>query len=288
MQNREMADNTTPFQNASNFTSTFPTNSTESVSPKTQVYIAYIITSSFMFFTALPLLVMFVLNPSFKRKSCPEEEIGHLPDTQRKGTQSTQSNKRKYKLIILVVMISAFYFFLVSNELSFPGLLLTFVVQHLDWTKSKGALLTSVYWASFTLMRLASVFLAKVLTPSKMLFGDLIVTAAALIIILVAVTKHHAVVWISTSLFGIGLASVFPCGITWSSQHLQVSAKIVSLFISTGALANVVFPPIIGLLFANYGYMYIMYSIFTLNVCLFLCLVIMLIFQKFALPGKYD
>ena len=80
------------------------------------------------------------------------------------------------------------------------------------------------------------------------------------------------VIWVGTGIFGLGVASMFPIGISITEKYLTVSGQITSLLFVGGALGGIVIPWLIGQSFGNYGpvsLIWIVLSIVAAAICVY-------------------
>ncbi|XP_005095586.1 sodium-dependent glucose transporter 1-like [Aplysia californica] len=136
-------------------------------------------------------------------------------------------------------------------EDTFASFLMTFVVREFkDVSKSQGAYITAIYWASFACSRFLMIFLAKALSPSHIL--TLCGCVTFLSFSCFAISVHLRVitgVTVLAAFAGLGMSAVFPSGFSWcESKLLPVTPRLGSgIFLgsSVGAMTN---PLLIGYL----------------------------------------
>ena len=89
------------------------------------------------------------------------------------------------------------------------SLLMTFAVKGLGWTKPQGIAVISCFRGVYSAGRFASVLLAFLISPTKMIFLDLILILTGLIVLTLFIQFHHLILWIFNSLAGFGMGSFF-------------------------------------------------------------------------------
>ena len=108
----------------------------------------------------------------------------------------------------LLAVVAVFFFLYVGVEVGFGGWVYTYAQEiHLGGRNGPAAL-TAVFWGSFTLGRLLSVWLAHRLEAVSLLAGSCLLAAVAALVLVVA-DGATAAVWIGTVLFGFGTAPQF-------------------------------------------------------------------------------
>ncbi len=139
----------------------------------------------------------------------------------------------------------------VAAELSFAGWVHTYSVESgLGAATATGA--TAGFWAAFVSGRLLSVFLARRVTSSAMLFH-----AAVLALLggaVMTIGQGHAVsVWVGVVLIGLGLAPQFPMTIAFAGECFVVTAAMMSRFVAAAGAASLLFPFLTGRLIDAVG-----------------------------------
>lgn len=69
----------------------------------------------------------------------------------------------------------------------------------------------------------------------------------------------EVLLWILSSTLGIGMASIFPCGITWVERYIKVAGKEAAIFVVGSALGEMVLPALTGYIFYHKGAVWLMY-----------------------------
>ena len=110
----------------------------------------------------------------------------------------------------------------VGCEIGYGGYIFSFSVSScaLQFTESSAAYLTATYWAMFTAGRLLAIPLSLKFAPRTLTALDVCgcLVAACL---MAAFPGSEQVVWGSTALFGLSLASVFPSTFTLLERHRE-------------------------------------------------------------------
>ena len=194
-----------------------PTEEAGRDSPKeTKVFYALLI-SGILCLICASLMIVIVRLPAQNQKQ-PEEtdEEGELPDHLRKVYYAA------------IVMLGVYNFFGSSVEDVFSYYLMTFVVRELDWSKTSGAHLTSVFWVGFSAGRLSGVGLVRVLRPTKIILGCLTSMIVSLLaLMLAALFKADWAVWIAVAAMGLSVSVLFPTGMGLAAYHFSFPVVLV-------------------------------------------------------------
>ncbi len=131
-------------------------------------------------------------------------------------------------------LIAAFYFLYVGVEVGFGGWIYTYAVKTDLAAETTAALLTSMFWDTFTLSRLFSIPLAARFRANSVLSLDLLGALVSLLLILLWPSSAFAL-WTGAIGLGFAIASAFPTMLTFADQHLHLKGKETSwLFVSSG------------------------------------------------------
>lgn len=222
---------------------------------QTQVHIPYIIVGLLTVLASIPFVEMYQSKRAEKRRQSinqgnEEKEVRHIPlTTCLKAT--------------FLVLMGCFYIFYACVEDTFAGFIMTFVVLHLKWSKTKGTQITSVFWISFSVGRLFAIVISKYLTPWKMLALDFVLLILSFLTLLLGVESSEAFSWVCTVAVAVAMASIFPSGMTWMDKSImKISGKVASFLLVCASFGSMVNPVLVGYLFENDTPMWFIYLLF--------------------------
>ena len=145
----------------------------------------------------------------------------------------------------LLAALAMFFFLYVGVEVGFGGWVYTYAQEiHLGGENGPAAL-TAVFWGSFTLGRLLSVWVAQRLPAAGLLSGSCLLAVGAALVLVVADGAGPAV-WAGTVLFGLGTAPQFATMIAFAERHLPLTGEATSWFLGAAALGTMAMPWLIG------------------------------------------
>ena len=119
-----------------------------------------------------------------------------------------KENIFRYTLITLVFFFYASY---CAVEIGVANYLASFAI-YLGWTKSAGAMVTSAFWASFTIGRALGIPLVRYVHINTFLIANTTVSVVALIPVMAFASVHPAVLWASMVVLGFGLSTIYATG----------------------------------------------------------------------------
>ena len=162
----------------------------------------------------------------------------------------------------ILAAVALFFFLYVGVEVGFGGWVYTYAQEiHLGGTNGP-AVLTALFWGSFTLGRLLSVWAAHRVPAVGLLAGSCLLAVAAALVLVVA-DGAAAPVWIGTVLFGLGTAPQFATMIAFAERHLPLTGEATSWFLGAAALGSLAMPWLIGQLLDAQGARAMPWAVFT-------------------------
>jgi len=177
-----------------------------------------------------------------------------LQDAQSQQEDAAKSNQGSlvYRLVILS-LFSIFLLLYVGLEIAYGGYIFTFGVKSIpSMSEDDAAFLTSAFWGSFALARLASVPLSRYLRPSKMLWLDMAGCMLGSAILVSQISNlecnksDHTKLWAGTVILGISMASVFPSAINFAEYFVTVSGKTASVLLVAASFGEMLIPLAVG------------------------------------------
>ncbi|GFQ90961.1 major facilitator superfamily domain-containing protein 4A [Trichonephila clavata] len=149
--------------------------------------------------------------------------------------------------IIVVTVLSAILMFLYDGlQAAYGGYIYSYAVKGpVKFRKSDAAYLNALFWGMFAAGRLLSIALATKLSPSFMLFCNIIGCTGALLLML-ALRYNHVMLIIGTCLLGIFMSSVFPTTLSLTEQYIHVTPSTTSFLVFGAAVGEMSMPVIIG------------------------------------------
>ena len=252
---------------------------------ETRVYWAYAIGGALMLSAAIPFLVLYCKSGRYSRNSKKEVEMEKSTD-ESNGNLPVLSLKLK---IVFLFFLSALLANYCGIEGRFSGLLMTFVVEHLDWTKSNGAHVNTVFWASFSAGRFLGIIVTRFLKPKTMLIIYLLLLTATFGGFLAASLFNITwLIWAMTAVSGLAMSIVFPSIFTWTAESiLPVTGTISGIYLLTVSGANMLLPLLYGYLMDNYTQLWFAYLLAgQCVICLLLFWAILVLVRKYITPFR--
>jgi FHS family Na+ dependent glucose MFS transporter 1 len=159
----------------------------------------------------------------------------------------TAPKAAEYRLLFL---IGIFLFLYVGIETGFGLYIFTYAVKHLALGDRLAAVLNSLFWGSFALGRLLGIGISKVLPPHLMIFYDLTGCVSSLAIMIIF-HKFAIALWISTAIYGLSVASIYPSAINYCESRMEISGKLLSFLVIFAAGGESLIPMVLGATFQS-------------------------------------
>ncbi|HEY3594940.1 MAG TPA: MFS transporter, partial [Polyangiaceae bacterium] len=192
--------------------------------------------------------------------------VAALPSPPRRVVSAAEAGAplRHGRLIALVALSLMAY---VGIELGFGSWIFTYATSRRSMSDAHGSYLNSVYWAAFTLGRLASIpaiaqlthgyeaRASKVAAPARALRSVLEAAqiGAAIALAILFVSHESATLWIGSALLGLSIGPIFPTLIGVAEQRLKLSGPLTSIFLAGGGIGGIAIPWFIGKAMQKFG-----------------------------------
>jgi len=209
------------------------------------------------------------------------------------------SNKREREIVSLTGLLLLVY---VGAEVSCGGYISTYVqITKLD-DEEGGALLTSAYWGAIALGRLIAIYTSLHWSPSKMmiinLIGCTIASVGFLLLVLLysppdsmglSLMTHdaaHTLIWVTTILYGLSMASVFPTGVTLAESMIEVTGKEAAVFVAGAGVGEMLVPLLVAFLLDYASIDSLFYVLLACSILMLLVYFLLLLADKMTLHLK--
>ena len=125
---------------------------------------------------------------------------------------------------------------------------------------SDGTLINAMWWLGFGGGRLFGVVLFKYFTPRTIILVDLVGITASMTAVCIWGEQSAAVAWSMTVIYAFFQATVYPGGVTWANQYVNMTGRYIFLFTLGQAIGSMSLVPVAGIVFDN-GPFNVMYMI---------------------------
>ncbi len=194
----------------------------------------------------------------FARDGCRCRSQDEDNTSEKNPQDEEKKTSRKFE-----VQISALFFvfnlFYGGIEVGYAGLLMTFAVKYLGWSKSRGTDVTAVLQGSNAAITAVAVILARYVKPNHMLIASITLVTASMLFLSIFATQLPMCLWFCTTGLGMGYATIMPSSYTWVNSFMTVSGGFSSAYWSGFFTGFMTIPAFSGYLFQNVHPMFMHY-----------------------------
>ncbi|XP_077498861.1 sodium-dependent glucose transporter 1B-like isoform X3 [Amblyomma americanum] len=196
---------------------------------------AFGIVSGFIFLVAILMFIVYLLDRSdYKPSPAPSNQ-----------SQNCRVNRFAYTLLALLGCYIMVY---LGLECSFGQMLPTFAVESdLQMTKSEAAYLTSLFFLTFTVARIGSIFWSAVASPSCILLTCQVLLVITFALLPIFGASSATWLWALSGVAGVGLAAVFAAAVSYAVQFLVITNTMMSVVTVSASLGTMVPPVLVGM-----------------------------------------
>ena len=233
---------------------------------KTNIQYSFLIAATLSLSAAIPLFVLFLSSGQESKRN----NSNIRKENESEGVIDRRPECLPFRLKILCLfLISSIMFLYSAIEDNFTGLLMTFCISHLGWSKSSGSIATSLNWASFAAGRFICIFLVRCIKTNVILPVHLLILVISFIGFLISsVTTQFNLIWGFVLLVGFSMSAIQPTLFTWTEERLlPVTGKISSLYLVTGSAGSVVTPLLFGYLMEDFDSVWFVYLLLGMSLC---------------------
>jgi FHS family Na+ dependent glucose MFS transporter 1 len=171
------------------------------------------------------------------------------PQHEHATTAVEEKTRINYGVVIAAML---FLFFYVGAEIAFSGWIYTYALQLNLANEETAAYLTSAFWLTFTLGRLASIPLAIRFRPQQLIAAAL--TGCLVILGLAFVMQPSSTfAWILAMVLGFCMAPIWPSGFTLAGQSVRLTSRVSGIILLGDSLGFMVLPWIVGQVLQGVG-----------------------------------
>jgi FHS family Na+ dependent glucose MFS transporter 1 len=151
-----------------------------------------------------------------------------------------------WKIAVIILTLCFMHIYL-GLEISFGSFMTTFAVKSgLGLSKADGAHLTTMFWSTFTLFRIMTVFYLDIVGLELNIFASMLVILIANAFLIPFGSTSVPMLWAGCAIIGVGISSVWACVYGFLEEHFTLSPIVSALMIVAAVLGEFVFPVVIS------------------------------------------
>lgn len=193
----------------------------------------------------------------------PSKEPIHVEGGNEKAILSKEESERalkKYRILV-IFLVTLFMHLYCGIENTFGSFISPFAVKcDLHLSQQTGALISSIFWVSFTFFRLTTVFYIDFVGAEKNIMANLALALVANVVMVPFGNKSEWALWTGSSLMGLGLSSIYASVLGFLEDYFQVTSQVAVAFIISACLGHLTVPAIISPFIESYPQIFIIMS----------------------------
>ena len=155
--------------------------------------------------------------------------------------------------LLMIFLLSVYYFNLIGCEKVFASFVRTFSVDALKFDKIQASYLNTVFWASFTFGRFCTCIISRYLHVNTM-----ITFQSALHLGSVSFLKYYASgttsrFWFGTFIEGFLISPLYGLGVSFGSSQIEMSGMILTVIVLAGSIGDWTYLKTSGKMYDTYG-----------------------------------
>lgn len=178
----------------------------------------------------------------------------------REEHEQHEKQQRKYRLLVIAV-ITLFMHLYCGIENTFGSFISPYAVEcDLHLTQQTGALMSSVFWISFTFFRLFAVFYIQFVGNEKNITFNILLTIVSNIIMVPFGNNSEWALWTGSVIMGLGLSSISASVLGYLEDYFQVTSKIAASFMIASCFGHLTIPAILSPFLETYPQLFLWIS----------------------------
>lgn len=213
---------------------------------ETQLIYPYLIVAGFQLIPAISFFLLFL----FKRDTLPHPSRIASTDSS-KAKIAPQNPKVK---VAVIGLIAIFLHALEGLQVTIGTMLPVYAVKAMHFDKATAAIITSVFWTTFTFFRLFAIFYVDIIGVQLNLFLSLglVLCSNGLLLPLAFGATSPWLLWAGISLAGIGLSSQWASSFGWTESNFPVTSRIATVFTLANCVGEFDLPFFVGFMIEDY------------------------------------
>lgn len=189
---------------------------------------------------------------------------------------------------IVIILMSLFFHIYCGLEITFGSFLTAFGKKSsLKIPKRRGAILSSLFWATFTFFRLFAIFYIDYVGPQNNLLIEILIVLLSNVFLAPFGDQIEWALWTGSALMGFGLSTIWACNFGYIEEYFPVTSKITASFITSACLGEFVVPVIMSNFIDIYPKVFL-YLTLGCSLMLALLLVTIVVFCRFKLSKHHE
>lgn len=199
-----------------------------------------------------------------------------MQPTEEECSSTKRANQNVTFTFKVYALIFVFNLFYAGIEIGYAGLVMTFAVGFLGWTKSNGTTLVAIVQLTNATVTALAIIYSKFVKANVIIAIDIVIVFISLLVLVLLVERFPWMIWVSSSILGAGYATIMPSTFTWANSFLEVTGKFSSFYWSGFFVGFMVVPAITGYLLNEIHAMWFPYCMLICSIGMAITFVILL------------
>lgn len=213
----------------------------------------YALIAGYMVFCTLIFGVVYVLY-----KDTPPH-----PSRLQATAQEEKSKVPTWIKLTIILTMALFLHLHCGLVIAYGQLLTTYGVNcDLKLDKQTGALMSSLFWGTFTFFRLFAIFFVDIIGAEKNIIFNLVLCSVSCIFLVPFGNSSVWCLWVGIALMGLGTSSIWASVYGYLEQFFPMHSKIAATFTVSACLGEFVLPTIVGNFIDVYPVMFLWITLF--------------------------
>ncbi|XP_028968620.1 sodium-dependent glucose transporter 1-like [Galendromus occidentalis] len=145
----------------------------------------------------------------------------------------------------LTVLVSIYHLLVVFSETAFSRFLVLYAIEMYAIPKGDAAVLVSLFWIGFTVVRVMIIPLTmKLRSVWIVLLGQVVFTSACFL--MYSFSGDRRIFYAGTFMFGFGLGPLYGGSLTWLTEHVTLRHEYLSLILIMTCVGSMMAVPIVS------------------------------------------
>ncbi|XP_065311229.1 sodium-dependent glucose transporter 1A-like isoform X2 [Dermacentor albipictus] len=205
---------------------------------ESSVYYAFGIVGAFYLVLTVSMIVLYIIDTADFKPAVPEGE-GFAPDEEPRSPAH-------FTRIILATMC-VYIGIYVALECTTSQMVASFAVKsQLHFSKSLASRVESMFFFSFAASRLTVSLITLKLSAFWILVSAHVILLPTAVTLALLGSSRPTVLWLTSALFGVGQGLIYAALISWTSGHINLNNKMMSIAAVTEGIGSMTAPVIVG------------------------------------------
>jgi fucose permease len=162
-------------------------------------------------------------------------------------------SRQRYIHVTVLAPLLITIWLCIGAEIAYSAWVFSFATHRAGMRSDEAALLTSLYWSTFTVGRVGATPLAAFISPGAILLPALCLEVVSLVALAV-LNPSQAVLWVGTIGAGLGISALFSNVLSLLACYSLLTTRVTGAMGAAAAIGHMTIPTLAGLCLDRIGY----------------------------------